>query len=173
MVDFRRSKIDSPDAIYFLTLVTHQRRHVFLNREDFVLVWRVMDRVAKRFDASYPAWVILPNHLHWVLQPGHSDYSRIVFSFKRAVGFELKKQNRIRQGQKLWQDRFWEHTIRDEKDLGRCVDYIHYNPVKHGLVGSTADWPYSSFRTFVGKGVYSPDWGDGDELKIPGSEWDL
>ncbi len=59
----------------------------------------------------------------------------------------------------VWQRRFWEHTIRDEEDLRNRLDYIHYNPVKHGLVPRVSDWPHSAFHEYVQRGVYTVDWG--------------
>ena len=61
----------------------------------------------------------------------------------------------------LWQRRFWEHQIRDDRDYQAHVDYVHFNPVKHGHVGRAVDWPYSSFHRYVREGVYAPDWGVG------------
>ena len=76
---------------------------------------------------------------------------------------------RLRNGEvALWQRRFWEHTIRDEKDFERHVDYIHFNPVKHGLVERVRDWPYSSFHRYVREGVLPDDWG-GDAGQTPGN----
>jgi putative transposase len=173
MVNYRRNKIDSTDALYFLTIVTRDRRRLFREREDFVLLWRVMQRVAQRFEAVYPAWVLLPNHLHWLLRPGRADHSDLVFAFKRGVGAEFKKAGQLQSGTKLWQDRFWEHTIRDEDDAERCMNYIHYNPVKHGLVEGPREWRYSSFCGFVKEGLYSQDWGDGRDIVVFGAEWDL
>jgi putative transposase len=66
---------------------------------------------------------------------------------------------RDRTGRSLWQRRFWEHTIRDDIDFGHHVDYIHYNPVKHGLVSAPASWPYSSVHRFIRQGVCAKDWG--------------
>jgi putative transposase len=60
----------------------------------------------------------------------------------------------------LWQRRFWEHAIRDDDDLARHIDYVHWNPAKHGLVSRVADWPYSTFHRCVERGLYAPDWGD-------------
>jgi putative transposase len=73
----------------------------------------------------------------------------------------------------VWQHRFWEHTIRDEDDLERCVNYTHGNPVKHGLVSRVRDYPWSSFHRFVEQGDYDPYWG-GDEppADVPGAEWE-
>jgi putative transposase len=66
----------------------------------------------------------------------------------------------------IWQRRFWEHTIRDEEDLAKHFDYIHYNPVKHGLVQRVRDWPYSSFHRLVKQGIYPIDWGEGVSFDI-------
>jgi len=71
-----------------------------------------------------------------------------------------KPQSKIRRHEGfLWQRRFWEHTVRDNKDLKRCLDYVHWNPVKHGHVSRVADWPFSTFHRYVRQGVYGPDWG--------------
>ncbi len=59
----------------------------------------------------------------------------------------------------LWQRRFWEHTIRDEQDFENHVDYIHFNPVKHGHVAVVSDWPHSSFHRYVRLGILPADWG--------------
>ncbi|WP_444543027.1 REP-associated tyrosine transposase [Methylomonas koyamae] len=69
----------------------------------------------------------------------------------------LSKQHQRRRG--VWQRRFWEHALRDECDYAKHLDYLHYNPVKHGLVTSVANWPYSSFHRFVNEGVYPAEWG--------------
>ena len=66
----------------------------------------------------------------------------------------------------VWQRRFWEHTIRDQEDMNRHLDYIHYNPVKHGLVKSAAEWPWSSFHRYVRMGYYEEAWGEGVEKKV-------
>jgi len=172
MVNYRRCKIDSPDALYFLTIVTRDRRCLFSNSSDRALVVRTMQKLSERFALDYDAWVLLPDHLHWLLCPGEADYSKVVFAFKRWVGAEYKKQGRLSTGSSLWQHRFWEHSIRDDDDYRRCVEYIHYNPVKHGLVHSPADWRYSSFREFVAKGLYPQDWAAGNQIVVAGAEWD-
>ena len=66
----------------------------------------------------------------------------------------------------VWQRRYWEHVIRDGEDLKRHVEYIHYNPVKHGWVRAPKDWKYSSFHTFVKEGLYSPDWGSEEGFEV-------
>jgi len=115
------------------------------------------------------ASVILPDHMHfiWTLPPENSDFStrwRLIKShFTRnwcAKDAVSENASRVQKGEKdVWQRRFWEHLIRDEFDLIRHVEYIHYNPVKHGLVDSPGDWEYSSFMKYVREEMYPLDWG--------------
>ncbi len=94
---------------------------------------------------------------------GDADYSgrwraikaRFTKALKRA-GVELARNEKGECD--VWQRRFWEHTIRDERDLRHHVDYVHYNPVKHGLVRRVSDWPHSTFHRYVKEGVYSVEW---------------
>ncbi|MBQ9724676.1 MAG: hypothetical protein IJV56_04955, partial [Neisseriaceae bacterium] len=69
-----------------------------------------------------------------------------------------------------WQRRFWEHKIRDEQDLQRHIDYVHFNPVKHGYVKQVCDWQYSSFHRFVRLGLLPKNWGGSEELLL--KNWD-
>jgi putative transposase len=108
----------------------------------------------------------LPNHLHciWTLPKDDTDYStrwrliKTLFSRSILPGEHLSARRRKKQERGIWQRRFWEHTIRDQRDFEKHVDYIHYNPVKHGLVKRVADWEYSSFQRFVQSGVYPLEW---------------
>ena len=99
------------------------------------------------------AWVILPEHMHciWTLPDGDSDFSArwrdIKKTFSRSIDMRY-----------IWQPRFWEHTIRNEEDYRRHVDYIYINPLKHGYVGKVSDWPYSTFHRDVAQGLYPVDW---------------
>jgi putative transposase len=173
MVGYRRNKPVNPDTVFFLTICTNERKPIFTGPEDHVLLLNVMRRLRDRFNLQFNAWVILPNHLHWLIEPREADYSKVVFAFKRAVGAEYKKIGRLNTGGRLWQDRFWEHTVRDEADFERCADYIHYNPVKHRLVKATRYWKYSSFHKYVQLDIYEDDWADGGQIIIAGSEYDL
>ena len=123
-----------------------------------------MARSERPFDID--AIVVLPDHLHamFALPEGDADYPlrwrRIKTVFTRAiVARGAKFERRDGGGRALWQRRFWEHTIRDDTDFGRHVDYIHYNPVKHGYVANAVDWPHSSLHRFVRHGVLPADWG--------------
>ena len=112
------------------------------------------------------AWVVLPEHIHavWTLPKGDSDYSarwkEIKKNFSRNLKFNGKVypslENKNENG--IWQRRFWEHTIRDEVDYSNHINYVHFNPYKHGLVTRVVDWPYSSFHRAVRQGLYLPDW---------------
>jgi putative transposase len=112
------------------------------------------------------AIVVLPDHLHclWTLPPGDDDFAsrwaRIKAGFSRRVPCdEHRRASRLRKRERgLWQRRYWEHWIRGEEDLRRHLDYIHFNPVKHGHAQRALDWPYSSFRRCVARGLYPRDW---------------
>ena len=107
----------------------------------------------------------MPDHLHtiWTLPENDADYSSRWRAIKSRFTRRLRTQGAPLQANSkgeyaLWQRRYWEHTIRDEDDLQKHVDYIHYNPVKHGLVNRVTDWPYSSFHRYVRRGWLSQDW---------------
>ena len=172
MVTYRRNMV--PGACYFFTVT-------LLDRASLLLVERINDlreamrsvRMERPFNID--AVVILPDHLHciWTLPPGDVDYAlrwreiKSRFSRRIPVG-ERRTLGRINKGERgIWQRRYWEHTVRDEPDMERHVDYIHYNPVKHGQVTRVADWPYSSFHRFVEKGIYPINWAGG-KLRVEG-----
>jgi len=163
MVRYRRNYV--PGGTYFFTVTLADRRSTML--VDRVDALRGAFRAAK---AAAPfgidAIVVLPDHLHAVLclPEGDADYPnrwrRIKGYFTSAViAGGLAHVPDAKGEYRIWQRRYWEHTIRDEDDLARHVDYIHINPVKHGLVACVADWPYSSFHRYVRDGHLSKDWG--------------
>lgn len=112
------------------------------------------------------AWVVLPDHLHAVLTlpDDDVDYSSRWREIKKRFSKSLPKtefltQTRKRKSERgIWQRRFWEHTIRDDNDYWHHVNYVHFNPLKHGLVSQVADWPYSSFHRAVKQGIYANNW---------------
>ena len=162
---YRRNQ--QPGACYFFTLVTYQRQPL-LTQKNIDRLRLAFKREMQKRPFNIEAIVILPDHLHalWVLPENDNDYSTRWSNIKRffSIGCEqsLSKISNSRQNKReknIWQRRFWEHTIRDQQDWRKHMDYIHYNPVKHGYVESPADWPYSSFKHNVAKGWYSDDWG--------------
>ena len=166
-MQYRRALV--PGGTFFFTLVTERRRPVFA-ADDAVAVLRDAFRSVRRSRPfGIDAIVVMPDHLHciWTLPPDDADFStrwRLIKTCftKHCPAALLHPPNAarlIKGEQAVWQHRYWEHQIRDETDFARHVDYIHYNPVKHGLARSPLDWPYSSFSRYVEAGVYAPDWG--------------
>jgi len=132
-----------------------------------------MKYLSKKHQIEFPAWVILPEHIHWLICPFGEDYSQIVFSFKRRVTSQIKNIYKIKGSIALWQDRFWEHTIKDEKDMSHTMDYIHFNPVKHRYVDSPGKWKYSSYHEYLAKGFYADNLLMEDDNFIFGMEYDI
>jgi putative transposase len=162
MVRHRRNLV--PGGTFFFTVVLENRRSSLLIDKiaSLRLAFR-MTRAERPF--AIDAIVILPDHLHTILTlpEDDSDFSgrwrRIKSVFTREVATGGTPIMRNGRGEyMLWQRRFWEHTIRDDRDFERHVDYIHYNPVKHGLVTRVRDWPHSSFHRYVRRGLAPDDW---------------
>ena len=116
--------------------------------------------------------VILPDHLHciWNMPESDCDFSSRWREIKKYVTKRISSERNDRNEGNVWQRRFWEHQIRDDKDWRNHMDYIHFNPVKHGLVKAPAQWQWSSFQKWAHKGVYDQSWGDSD---IPANIKDL
>jgi len=115
------------------------------------------------------------------LPAGDSDFSRrwreikrlfsVEYSALMGIPYARNDSREKRNETTVWQRRFWEHTVRDEEDFERILDYIHYNPVRHGLVKSVSEWKWSSFHRYVKDGFYDPDWGEGETV-VPTPTWD-
>ena len=126
----------------------------------------VVRRVRRNHPFIIHGWVVLPDHLHCVIElpTGDTDFALRWRLIKAGFSMTLPKKERRnaarrRRGERgIWQRRYWEHHIRDEQDYRAHMDYLHFNPVKHGLVERVADWPYSTFHHLVEKGTYPPDW---------------
>lgn len=169
VMEYRRLFIAG--GTYFFTLVTYQRRPIFSKQEAIELLRDAFQYIMARWPFTIVASVVLPDHMHfiWTLPPESSDYStrwKMIKSYFtknwRPKGVVSESISRQRKGEAdIWQRRFWEHLIRDEGDLKRHIEYIHYNPVKHGLVDSPAKWEYSSFMKYVRDGIYDVSWGEG------------
>jgi putative transposase len=163
MVNYRRNRVAG--GTYFFTIALHDRGSTALI--DYIDHLRnAFQQAQEQQSFVIDAMVVMPDHLHsiWTLPPNDADYPGRWRSIKSHFSRELAKADvaliKDRRGEyNLWQKRYWEHTIRDETDMTRHVDYVHYNPVKHGYVTSLSDWPYSSFHRFVKAGIYPADWG--------------
>lgn len=183
MSNYRRNYV--PGGTYFFTVVTFRRRQFLTNELARNCLHDAIDKVRRKWPFDIVAIVLLPDHWHtvWTLPQGDSRYSlrlrQIKEAFTRrylASGGRESRQSRSRIDHGLrgvWQKRFWEHTIDDEDDLKRCVDYVHWNPKKHGLVAAVRDWPWSSFHRFVAAGEYTLDWGKDDPAPgFDAAEWE-
>jgi len=169
MPNYRRVKIAG--GTYFFTLVTNQRNNIFLLDKTVDLFLEALNHVKNLHPFNLVAYCILPDHIHllWDLPDGDDNFSLRISEIKKRFSkhfiAEYGNQNSISTTQRkrgetgIWQRRFWEHYIRDEEDLNRHIDYIHYNPVKHGLVNRAYDWHSSSFSEYIMKGYYGDDWG--------------
>jgi putative transposase len=180
MPDYRRNFV--PGGTYFFTVLTQERRPILTTEIGRASLRKAVEDIQKKRPFQLFACVLLPEHLHavWTLPPGDPDFSvrwrQIKEAFTRhftdAGGTDASTTaSRVRHRERaIWHRRFWEHTCRDEDDLKRCVDYVHWNPVKHGLVRSVGEYPWSSFHRFVRAGEYDKDWGR--DVSFPGSiEW--
>jgi putative transposase len=169
MSDYRRYIVEG--GTYFFTLVTAGRAPLFRSAEARRLLGLLMRETGQEMPFNTVAIVLLPDHLHavWTLPIGDAAYPRRWRAIKArftaqwlASGGEEAEvtEGYGRQRRRgVWQPRFIEHTIRDESDLHGHVDYVHYNPVKHGYVAAPKDWPWSSFHRYVASGDYAEDWG--------------
>ena len=162
MVRYRRNFIPGGTFFFTATLVDRSSRAL----TEHIEALRAAVRQTRR-SQPFPidAVVVLPDHLHMMmtLPDGDADYPNRWRLIKRRFTDAILKSStpvaRHRNGEPaLWQRRFWEHTIRDETDFERHVDYIHFNPAKHGLVARVRDWPYSSFHRYVQQGLLPADW---------------
>jgi putative transposase len=166
-----------PGRTWFFT-VSLLERHENRLLTDYIEVLREAVRQTRK---DHPfiihAWVVLPEHLHCIIElpPGERNFSiiwRLIKTrFSRQIpATQWRNAARLRRGERaIWQRRFWDHLIRDQTDFHAHLDYVHFNPVKHGHVQQVADWPYSTFHRFVAQGVYPADWaGEAEDLPLEG-----
>lgn len=175
MTRYRRARTGHT---FFFTLVAYHRRPILCHPTIRNSLRRAIQNLRHTRPFSIDGWVLLPDHLHciWTLPDGDSDFStrwslikRAVSRFSRDVALDPDSRSasaRKHRESTIWQRRFWEHLIRDDIDFERHLDYIHFNPVKHGHVGRAIDWPYSTIHRYVKEGVYPGDWAGG-----PDPEW--
>ena len=151
--------------LYFLTNVTIDRRMILIDNVD--LMTAAFQKGKELWKIDIIAWVILPEHFHIVIDTRTDNPANIMRRIKLSFSMNLRKRMRIASG-RVWQYRFWDHVIRDQDDLNKHIDYIHYNPVKHGLVVSPFAWKFSSIHEFYAQGFYASDWGVRDSPKFEG-----
>jgi putative transposase len=145
-----------PGNICFITNATYDRMTILIDNND--LLFKAIENVREKTPFELIAWVILDDHFHFILDPLNNDPSRFLQRLKMSFAAYYRKRMNLYRG-RVWQNRFWDHIIRDQDDLNRHIDYIHFNPVKHGYVSKPNDWQYSSFDEYHKNGVYPDDWG--------------
>lgn len=169
MPHYRRAFIKG--GTYFFTVVTHERMPILTDERTRHALREAIDSARRTHPFVIDAWVLLPDHLHciWTLPDGDSNFASRWAIIKRRVskalgerltsGTRLSDSRHARHESGIWQRRYWEHLVRDEADFQRCLDYLHWNPVKHDHVTRVSDWPYSTFHRYVERGAYPADWG--------------
>ena len=164
-------------GVYFFTLVTYRRQGFLTQARSRALLRTVIQAVKSLHPFDINAWVLLPEHLHCIctlpsgddgfykrwdmIKDQFSKYAKLRLHRGRGIGLLGHKQHE----DTIWQHRYWVHQIHDERDYQNHMDYIHYNPVNHGLVNRVCDWPWSTFHDFVKQGIYTDHWAGDNKIK--------
>ena len=166
-MQYRRA--DTKGGTYFFTVNLADRKMTLLT-DEIDKLRLIINKVKKKHPFQLNAMVVLPDHLHSLLTlpQDDSDYSTRWSLIKAGFSRQLPKIEKINKSRKIkgergiWQRRYWEHLIRDDRDFENHIDYIHYNPVKHQYVDAAVEWPYSTIHDYISQGILSNDWGGGD-----------
>ena len=167
---YRRTVCDG-GVFFFTATLADRRRDTLVRHVDELRASLLAAKATHPF--TLIAMVVLPEHLHaiWRLPHGDCNYPLRWSLFKAGFSRRLPKCEPIdaartrKRERGVWQRRYWEHQIRDAADLAQHVDYIHFNPVKHGLARRPSDWPHSTFHGYVERGWLARDWGGYDSLR--------
>lgn len=152
----------------FLTVVTYNRKPILI--KNIELLRKAFKNTKQNYDFEIFAMVVLPEHFHVLLKPKDiKEYPKIISSVKHCFSRNFNAVGQVcptyDRNKLVWQRRYWEHTIQDEDDLYKHLDYIHYNPVKHGYAQNVKDWEFSSFDKFVKINNYDMNWGSQEDVK--------
>lgn len=158
-------RIFIPNSIVFITMVIQDRQSILLEHID--ILTKSVDEVKLYYDFEIIAYVVLNDHFHFLMKTEDiKKYPKIIHSIKYNFTKNVGVATPTYKKTKIWQNRYWEHTIRDENDLYKHFDYIHYNSFKHCNI-APKDWKYSSFEKFVSQGYYEKEWYNlNDKYKI-------
>ena len=170
---YRRANIEG--GTYFFTVNLAERQRTLLI-DEIDSLRQIVREVRQRHPFHVDAFVVLPDHLHalWTLPVGDADFAMrwalIKAGFSRRIAkTERRSLSRVAKGERgIWQRRYWEHLVKDDGDFEKHLDYIHYNPVKHGYVARAADWPYSSLHRVIAQRIVSADWGGVQSAQVDG-----
>jgi putative transposase len=168
MSHYRRANKDG--CSHFFTVVSYRRQQILCDAYIRKSLRAAIIASQLKHPFTIDAWILLPDHLHciWTLPRGDADFSKRWSIIKRSVSLDCaehyKKDKWVTASKKkhrestIWQRRFWEHRIRDQNDFNRHIDYIHYNPVKHGLCKRPVEWQYSTLHRYIRDGIYPVEW---------------
>jgi len=177
-MNYRRVFIQN--SYVHIIILSYERNPIFI--KNIKLLRQAFKNAKNYFSFDITAISVLPDHIHFILKPADiNEYPRIITSIKyyfskNYVGLEsptynVNESSPLKIGYKnkrekgIFQHRYYEHTIVDENELNKIIDYIHYNPVKHGYVDKVKNWAYSSFKNFVDIGYYDENWCDFSNIK--------
>ena len=174
MSNYRRAWRKGGTYFFTVNLLERYQNDLLIRHIDTLR--QVVEKVRLKHPFTVHAWVVLPEHMHCVIELPEGDDNFSVRWRLIKIGFSkaLPKTERIsvvrqKRGERgIWQRRFWEHLIRDERDFVAHVDYVHFNPVKHGWVRRVKDWEYSTVHRYVDQGVLPLDWAGGDANLLSG-----
>jgi putative transposase len=157
MPNYRR---DYSGHIWFFTIVTHNRVQMLTSEEARRCLRKAINDCREKYPFKIDAWVLLPDHLHciWDLSEEDLNYSRRWSIIKRKFTQAFRRFNV--PNPPFWQKRFWAHHIDNDGDYEGHLNYIHYNPVKHGYVKAPREWPWTSFHRFAESGRHATNWGE-------------
>ena len=164
-------RIFIPNSYVHLIIVAYNRQNIFV--DNIQLLRDAFQNAKQYFNFEIVAVCILPNHIHLILNPENiKEYPKIItsvkyyFSKNYNVGVETPTYGYVNKGEKgLFQRRYFEHTICSQDELNKHIDYVHYNPVKHGYIKNVKDWNFSSFHKFVEKNLYDINWGSLEDIR--------
>ena len=160
-----------PNSYLHLIIVSYDRKNIFI--ENIQLLRNSFKNAQKYFNFEIIAICVLPNHIHLILNPKNiKEYPKIITSIKYyfsknySVGVETPTYGYVNKQEKgIFQRRYFEHTICSQEELNNHINYIHYNPIKHGFTKNVKDWEYSSFHKFVKNNLYDINWGSSEDIK--------
>jgi putative transposase len=175
-MNYRRVYISN--SYVHLIIVSYERKHIFI--DNIEILRTAFKNTMQNYKFEILAICVLPDHIHLILNPENiKEYSKIISSIKHSFSYivgqvcptDLCSQEDLKIGYKnkrekgLFQRRFYEHTILNQDELNNHINYIHYNPVKHGYVQSVKDWEYSSFHKYVKNNLYDKNWGSFTDIE--------
>ncbi len=165
-MNYRRVFVQN--SYVFITVVTNDRKKILI--ENIELLRTAFRNTMKNYNFKIFAMVVMPDHFHLILNPENiQEYPKIIRSIKHCFSKNFNVVGQVcptyDRNKGIWQRRYYEHTIRDEEDLYRHLDYIHYNPVKHDYAKNVKDWEFSSFNKFVKMNNYEIDWGSEKDIE--------